>query len=233
MKEHALLLSTEMVLAFLADRKHVTRRIPGPTNSLVNGKRVSPKKWNALNFLWDSDKVTIAQNGMVVYSLSMEQSFFIEPIYRPKDLLWFRETAFPSYKGDKWFYKADYKADHKPEQKWRPSIHLPKEACRLWAEVTTVSCERLTDITEEQATKEGIDSIVFTEHGKLVRRFNNYSPGCGTYECDKAIESFFTLWGSIHGWGSWTANPPVYAINFNPLSKTGRPVEDAKNVSHE
>lgn len=231
MKEHALLLSTEMVLAFLTDRKYVTRRIPSPTNSLVNGKRVSAGAWNSLAL--DFSEVVVLNAGFEIWGSNKGKFYKMTPIYQPGDLLWFRETFgyVPTGKGEKIGYKADH--DGQMWNKWRPSIHMPKEASRLWAEVTVCNCERLTDITEEQATNEGIDSIVFTEHGKLFRRFKNYSPGCGTYECDKAIESFFTLWGSIHGWDSWTANPPVYAINFNLLSKTGRPVEDAKNVSHE
>lgn len=38
---------------------------------------------------------------------------------------------------------------------WRPSIRMPKEAARIFLQVTDVRVERLQDITEEQAEKEG------------------------------------------------------------------------------
>lgn len=231
MKEHPLLLSTEMVLAFLADRKQVTRRIPGPTNSFVNGKRVSAKAWNALSLNWDGE---IKYTGyFIVWSEQKQDLVKIEPIYQPGHLLWFRETwgYVPTGKGEKIGYKADY--DGEMWNKWRPSIRLPKEAARLWAEVTTVSCEHVQDITEEQAIAEGLARI--TKDGGRTWKYGipdkDGLPGTddnGWPWHDWSIsarKAFATLWGRINGPESWQANPPVYAINFKSLSKTGRPGE--------
>lgn len=229
MKEHPLLLSTEMVLAFLADRKQVTRRIPGPTNSLVNGKRVSAGAWNKLELDWSTAE-SFHQGGLDGYShpaFSVQNkhngSAIIEPIYQPGDLLWFRETFgyVPTGKGEKIGYKADH--DGEMWNKWRPSIHLPKEACRLWAEVTAVSCERLDDITEEQAMTEGVEKM----DESLMPWKHYHEPALS---CMDAKTSFMTLWESVNGMQSWYENPPVYAINFKPLSKTGRPTITAADT---
>lgn len=49
--------------------------------------------------------------------------------------------------------------EHKEYMPWRPSIHMPKEAARIWLEVTDVRVERLQDITNDQILKEGTACI--------------------------------------------------------------------------
>lgn len=98
---------------------------------------------------------------------------------------------------------------------WRPSIHLPKWCTRLFATIPSpVVCERLQDITEEQAKREGCKTkrIVYSPHPlKPVSKpkFFKYEMDC-TY-----LEYFQDLWASINGPDSWPANPPVYVIPFN------------------
>mgnify|MGYP002242394581 CR=1 FL=1 len=40
---------------------------------------------------------------------------------------------------------------------WHPSIHMPKEAARIWLKVTDVRVERLQEITSEQICREGVE----------------------------------------------------------------------------
>ncbi len=47
-------------------------------------------------------------------------------------------------------------------------------------------------------------------------------PGPTNYSTYRA--GFKRIWEHLHGPGSWSANPPVYAINFKLLSTTGKPV---------
>lgn len=241
MKQHALLLSTPMVQAYLAIRKTATRRMPNCMNCLVDGKRVSGKKWKELDF--DLKYYHIRDNMFFLMSKKEMRYHKIEPIYQPGDLLYFRETWFIVERAgqgvDERFlvFETEWNGNEVIESaplrqldkvyKWggHPSIHLPKEATRLWAECTSCTCERVQDITEEQAIAEGVDSVVFTEHGQIVRRYKNYSPGCLTFEYENPVDSFKSLWASINGWESWQANPPVYAINYKILSTTGKPLE--------
>lgn len=247
MKELPLLLSTPMVQAYLARRKTVTRRMPNCMNSLVDGKRVSGKKWKELAFDWDTVIVSEKNDGFMVHSGYTGKAHVITPVYRPGDILYFRENWFPgAINGNKimvCFDKEDPKQSieietEDPVPYWKkmkrariiPSIHLPIEATRLWAECTACTCERVQDITEEQSIAEGIlwyyDKVIGT-------RFKDYmadASGYGHPEHDypttgDAITSFGTLWASIRGLESWQANPPVYAISYKILSTTGKPLE--------
>ena len=95
---------------------------------------------------------------------------------------------------------------------WRPSIHMPKEAARIFLKVTDVRVERLQDMEEEDAIKEGI-------HPKMC-------PNCTGIDCDLCSESEYTvmdefmyLWNStikkadLDKYG-WEENPWVWVIEF-------------------
>lgn len=111
-----------------------------------------------------------------------------------------------------------YKRTDKP-QPFKPSIHMPKEAARIWLQVEDVRVERLHDISENDAINEGID-----------RRLEPSAPNGIHYKHylkDKwgpsPKHSFETLWHSINGKESWDNNPWVWVISFKVLSTTGRP----------
>lgn len=94
--------------------------------------------------------------------------------YLPGDILWVRETwCGPPGEGWPYWYKADLTmhwdaseteiglpVDLLPDDyKWRPSIHMPREAARIFLRVTDVRVERLQEITAEQCKKEGMTDI--------------------------------------------------------------------------
>lgn len=91
------------------------------------------------------------------------------------------------------------------DAKWHPSIHMPKEAARIWLKVTNVRVEHLQDMQIEDIAKEGL-------------HFNKY-----TTDKEKVSE-FSKLWNStvnksdIHIYG-WNANPLVYVIDFEIITK--------------
>lgn len=93
---------------------------------------------------------------------------------------------------------------------WKPSIHMPRAACRILLEVTGVRVERLNDLSETDAESEGIDMEALYD-----------SQDC--YDCiadhnmtgrPTVTGAFKYLWESIYGEGSWQANPWVWVIEF-------------------
>lgn len=93
---------------------------------------------------------------------------------------------------------------------WKPSIHMPKEAARIFLKVTGVRVERLQDITEEQARAEGITDGGCTNCG------NNEPCGCEDPSPD-ARDAFFYKWNNIYGWdGEYSTiyNPWVWVYEF-------------------
>lgn len=126
--------------------------------------------------------------------------------YQPGDILYVRETwcddrqfTHDSTPG-RYFYKASENGDFK----WKPSIHMPKEAARIWLKVTNVRVERLQDITDKDAEREG------------AQPDNPFD-----YDVDKwpNLEHFKEIWNStikksyIDSYG-WQANPWVWVIDF-------------------
>lgn len=138
----------------------------------------------------------------------------IRPPYQPVDILYVRETWNGDW-CDHYIYKADggsaKAAGYTAEPKWRPSIHMPKEAARLFLRVTGVRVERLKDIDGHGILKEGIDN------GKS-------NPAMGTRWENMQSMAFAELWNStlksadlpLYG---WAANPWVWVIEFERISK--------------
>lgn len=91
------------------------------------------------------------------------------------------------------------------DAKWHPSIHMPKKAARIWLKVTNVRVEHLQDMQIEDIAKEGL-------------HFNKYATD------KEKVSEFSKLWNStvnksdIHIYG-WNANPLVYVIDFEIITK--------------
>ena len=145
-----ILFNTEMVRAILDGRKTCTRRLIKPQ---PDKKHIYP-----LGFVTDStEKKEVGCFGFAAneYGGSIQ---YVKPPYRyaPGDILYVRETWKKAPNG--YYYYEDWQRnDIADVTKWKPSIHMPKEAARIWLKVTDVRVERLQDITEEQACMEGTD----------------------------------------------------------------------------
>ena len=196
-----ILFNTEMVRAILDGSKTQTRRL------------VKPKHRNAAGFYVCFSKATGEITG--VYDFDEDERMYDDPTqapYQPGDVLYVRETwaDIPETAPGNLHYRADAtQADldwfREEGWKWRHSIHMPKEAARLFLRVTNVRCERLQEITSGGAVAEGIKSDL-------------RSPS----EAADAIIAFETLWDStvrkdaIKRWG-WDANPWVFVISFERI----------------
>lgn len=122
---------------------------------------------------------------------------------QPGDRLWVRETwaEHPDYPdARRAIYRADAGSEYDAER-WRPSIHMPRWACRIELEVTGVRVERLQSISEADARAEGVEG--------------DSHPGAFVGTCRG---NFARLWESINGAGSWDANPWVWVVEFRRVS---------------
>lgn len=209
-----ILMNSEMVRAILGGQKSCTRRIVKSTPSFfeVNEKPV---------YLYDTEP-------------SMGK---IYSPYQAEDILYVRETwhRYTKLVGkgegchleERYGYKASIANAEDANEPWKPSIHMPKEAARIWLKVTDVRVERLQEITEIQTEEEG---FLFTPPC-LHRTGENYCDidgPCGNKikYCDMSAGELFgkVLWDStikksdIDRYG-WDANPWVWVIEFERCEK--------------
>lgn len=220
-----ILFNTEMVRAILDGRKTCTRRVIKP--------QPDEKHTYPLGFVTDStEKKEVGCFGFAAneYGVSIQ---YVKPPYRyaPGDILYVRETwcALPVNEAGHmrghcvYYYRAD--GELRPEGwrgKWHPSIHMPKEAARIWLKVTDVRVERLQEITEKQACMEGTDpwDEVCYENNGWHPTFSDPDSGGDP----NMVDGFHKLWNStikksdldLYG---WDANPWVWVIEFEQCEK--------------
>lgn len=189
-----ILFNTEMVRAILDGKKTCTRRI-------VKGAIPDDAMWGYTMF---TPKGCISCRG--VYADEYGEKFFRLP-YQQGDILYVRETwCKGSWMNEKerYYYKAD---DNDFHCVWHPSIHMPKEAARIWLKVKDVLVERLQGIDGKGCVKEGIEE----EPLKDVRE--EFVKGMYHDLWDSTIKK-----SDIDRYG-WDANPWVWVIEFERCDK--------------
>lgn len=222
MKERPILFSAPMVRAILSGTKTQTRRVVKP----------SPE-WTEPGTAWKFSEDGHSGPGWYAYNDDYPEEgalFYRFPYGQPGDRLWVRETwqgplvdDFESYLADPDKFKkpefCEYAADGGPapefvtlddelEQRWRPSIHMPRWASRILLEVVSVRVERLADISKDDAMAEG---IVLQPDGGFGLADSTH------YNFSDPTDSYCSLWESINGDGSWQANPWVWVVEFKRL----------------
>lgn len=181
-RERPVIFSAPMVRAILAGRKTQTRRLS--TSPL--------RKCEPGDLLWVRETLK-ARNMDLLGALGLVEPMTTVNMTR-KDLC------------------VSYAADDEPAIKehgfdlawvWKrpsvPSIHMPRQFCRITLRVTGVKIERLQDISREDALAEGVDG------------------GCGP-GYDFALHAFKSLWEALHGAGAWERNDEVVAITFERIA---------------
>lgn len=143
------------------------------------------------------------------------------PFGAPGDLLWVRETWCDMQTASK---EEDngirYKASiGKNNFTWKPSIHMPKKAARIWLKIVDVRVERLAGISHKDAIAEGIKVRI---SGVKPHDLYYQVPGVPNL-FPRAMQAFEWLWKNINGIDSWEQNPWVWVIEFEVLSVNGRP----------
>mgnify|MGYP000932406226 FL=1 len=187
-----IIFSTPMVQAILDGRKTQTRRVIIPQPDRFFEVDDTPGNFHIYDVEWGLGR--------------------IYPKYQVGDILWVRET-WATVSSGIIEYKATYiepytgstEIDHIGKKiTWRPSIHMPREAARIFLKVTNIRVERLQEITEEYAIAEGmsktlVDGVVFIS----------------------AKGNFHVFWDSLNikrGYG-WDTNPWVWVVEFEHMSK--------------
>ncbi len=224
-KETPILFTGGMVRAILDGRKTQTRRIvklPKDRGtweqSLFEGSQCVDSKGRP-------------GRDMVCISNTTTGKTIACPYGQPGEYLWVRETWAIGFSTDNAWHATDdrIKSIAEPQRysrryaadgtkgfwgKWRPSIFMPRWACRLRLELTDVRVERLQEITEADAIAEGVQPLKKTApHCRQFYKSYRLS-GDGTF-CERtAMDSYRTLWESINGEGSWAANPWVWVLTF-------------------
>jgi hypothetical protein len=247
MKERPILFCTSLVPEILADRKTVTRRI---VKSLPAGaERATLDDWRRGKanprmadpgpslFLFRRPVSEDERDGRGLPSGVFGRRC---PYGVPGDRLWVRET-WADCRGMGFDFRFSYKADCLDKNgvesgdglrarldygvKWRPSIHMPREACRLVLDVLSVRVERLQDITAEDVQAEGI-KLPATDHGcppgKVTPLIRIGSPYLKSHpdarhwtEEDFWRSQFACTWDDINAKRApWSSNPWVWRIEF-------------------
>jgi hypothetical protein len=203
MKERPILFSGPMVRAILEGKKTQTRRMIKRQRDMefdINDPHFGPY-W--LSYATDAEG---------------EDARVRCPYGEAGDRLWVRETWLQG-QGPTWgshcvVYDADKKIAWAPgsgfdnpdlkQFKKRPSIFMPRWASRITLEITGVRVERLQQISDADALAEG----------------------CSTADMrngDSLASVYTRLWESIHGPGSWDANPWAWVVEFRKLTTTTEP----------
>lgn len=210
MKEGPLLMTPDNAQKCHDGTKTQTRRLNNL--EIVN---VNPSQWQFAGWLPGEYRASFQRNGVTVYIKC--------PYGVVGDRLWVRENGWerPARTlkmlregADTWerFYFDALMDSAEAEElkgygfKRRPSIHMPRWACRTVLEMTEVRVERLQEITVTGAIAEGIpcpnrtgDKLMMVDDGFDV------------------LWWFRALWESIHGAGSWALNPWVWVIAFKKV----------------
>ena len=224
MKERPILFNGEMVKAILEGRKTQTRRTmrrqPDAVEYFKRGEATTdtdakhailrcynnPKGFRKCASGWSAD---------ATYKTPFSE-------FNVGDRLWVRETFMDlsgtgvehrdlNGKLQRYAYGANCPRGSYSDElrkdfglKWKPSIHMPRSACRLVLEITNIRVERLQDITKEDAKAEGFD---FSTHPSAIEM--GYAIGART--------NFRFTWEEIYGQSSWNQNPWVWVVEFKVI----------------
>ena len=205
-KERPILFSGPMVRAILEGRKTQTRRIVSPQPDVMYEY---PNQPELLEFLHPQTSGTYGRESFARNCCKFGLA---------GDRLWIREAWARIIVGNQIDYL--YRADHHKglekrdgDQKWNPSIHMPRVACRIMLEITGVRVERLNDINEQDAKSEGIEPV-----RNIWKLYGDRQLGTAD-ATGQPRKSFMSLWESINAPGSWAANPWVWVVEFQRIEQ--------------
>lgn len=146
------------------------------------------------------------------------------------DTLWVRESWNAQTQNGKWWHEV--KREDRPllnwawtnpvkpafeavPPRWLPSIHMPREACRIELEIVKLKIERLQNITRDDAKAEGVSNAWMWSPGNNPAHFERGL-------LNPYVANYSVLWDLIHAGNligdGWNANPFVWVIEFRVVS---------------
>jgi hypothetical protein len=217
-KERPILFSASMVKAILDDRKSQTRRLVTPGTSEIGS---GPFAWSRLDFsdaFVDPGGTEIFGPGpyLKVKRPDDDTRHRVYPRYEVGMRLWVKETWAPAdlrYSIVPIVYRADGDAQPCLDERWRPSIFMRRPDSRITLEITKVRCERVQEISEEDARGEG----VLQTGGRADLKPEHFRP---------ARDLFRELWDKINRKRApWSSNPWVWVLEFRKVEAERRAAE--------
>lgn len=231
MSDIPLLYQPPMVQALMDRRKKQTRRLVKRLRHF--GQITEFGRSDTKGYDWH-----FRDKAMRWHDISNERLLELAP-YRAGQLMWGRETwartRLAQAGGAEVFVylTADNRTDYGGP--WRPSIFMPREACRIERALVEVRLERLQDISEADADAEGCERLFEDEPGYVDRDEPDWKlcPRCGgtrlydgigasmgvlpdqdCHDCDTYTKRYRWLWESINGPDSWAKNPWVWVLRW-------------------
>lgn len=200
-KEKPILYSTPMVKAILDGNKTMTRRVSGLKDININ-----PNEWIIDEDYMDSHPEFEELKWIALWNDKTKTLSIVKPRYQIGDRLWVRETWYSTpNKKELLGYVADGDFPHGQTYCIRPSIFMFRKFSRITLEVTGIGVERVQDITEADAIREGFKC--------------EFEPSAEMGEWIPAREIFEITWNELNfkrGYG-WEKNPWVWVYEFRRL----------------
>lgn len=224
-KERPILFSAPMVRAILEGRKTVTRRVVKglkTDNPVITCADGSPIRSGAC---WDIGKSIIhCPHGKPGDRLWVRETWYCDhfevqkgPYLQPADM----HDLDQSREDGELVYAADGLTPYEAYQPiWKPSIHMPRWACRILLEITDVRVERLQagegeTAFESRYVAEGINRIHQGDGDYAFHPFKS-EPGPGSWT--DPFDAWRELWVGINGAESWNDNPWVWVVEFKRVT---------------
>lgn len=205
MNEKPILFNTEMVKAILEGRKTVTRRVIKPPRGIDDvfgnmNKCKQPYQVGDILYVRETWRPTIG----AMHTMSRDGKRIV---YTSDEHVGYEYKAHCFGVSDFYFsdgFKESENYEHMSEiishGNWHPSIHMPKEAARIWLKVTDVRVERLQDIFDDPP---GPNNQIVRE-GFL-------------FGCDFIAGWENTIKKTDRNSYGWDANPWVWVIEFEVI----------------
>lgn len=223
-----ILFNTDMVRAIMDGRKTVTRRVIKPQPKCRLSYTFAGHGAGKWSYPFESAYEIWGERYRLTDDITEEDKKMLwKPPCHTDDILYVRETwQYIDFAGENngYVYRASENGElwetESENWKWRPSIHMPKEAARIYLKVTNVRVERLQEIKnfrkEEVIPSENCEECFAVCGG--------CDPENSPTGCDDEIVNFAELWDSTTkksdiGRYGWDANPWVWVIEFERCEK--------------